>query len=473
MTHLGHNQKQPFSGLHQPGQSTNYKHQLTWVTTNNSPYQDYTNPDDQQTTNTALPGSQPTTARLRTYTSSDEQTNTNIDSPGSQSTTILLRTIPTSTISQLQTLNHLGNNKQSPSQGYTNPDDQPTTNIDSPGSQPTTTLLRTYNNPDEQTNTNIDSPGSQPTTVLLRTTSAHGADQSTNHKHWLTWVTTNNSPSQDYTNPDDQPTANTDSPWSQPTTVLLRSTPTRMINKLQTLPYLGHNQQQPVSGHTPTRTNKQIQTSTHLGHNQQQYFSGLHQHGRSANYKHWITLVTTNKALLRATPTPTISQQQTSIHLGHNQQQPFSGHTPTRTNKRIQTLTHLGHNQQQSFSGLHQPLELINQPITNTDSPGSQPTTALLRTTPTRTISQLQTLTHLGHNQQQSFSGVHQPGWSTNYKHCLTWVTTNNSPSQDIHQPGRTNKYKHWLTWVTINNNTSQDYTNTDDQPTTNTDSPW
>ena len=105
-----------------------------------------------------------------------------------------------------------------------------------------------------------------------------------------------------------------------------------------------------------------------------------------------------------------INKLQTLTHLGHNQQQPFSGHTPTRTNKRIQTLTHLGHNQQQSFSGLHQPLELINQPITNTDSPGSQPTTALLRTTPTRTISQLQTLTHLGHNQQQSFSGVHQPG---------------------------------------------------------------
>ena len=59
-----------------------------------------------------------------------------------------------------------------------------------------------------------------------------------------------------------------------------------MINKLQTLPYLGHNQQQPVSGHTPTRTNKQIQTLTHLGHNQQQYFSGLHQPVRSANYKH-------------------------------------------------------------------------------------------------------------------------------------------------------------------------------------------
>ena len=124
-------------------------------------------------------------------------------------------------------------------------------------------------------------------------------------------VTTNNSPSQDYTNPDNQPTTNIDSPGSQPTTVLLRTTLTRTINQLQTL--------------------------THLGNNQQQSFSGLHQHGRS-------------------------------------------------TNKNI-------------------------------DSPGSKATTILLRTTPTRTINQLQTWTYLGHNQQQSFSGLHQPGRSTNHRH--------------------------------------------------------
>ena len=52
----------------------------------------------------------------------------------------------------------------------------------------------------------------------------------------------------------------------------------------------------------------------------------------------------------------------------------------------------------------------------------------------------------LGHNQQQSFSGLHQRGWSTNHKH--------------------------WFIWVTTNNNTSQDYTNLDDQPATNIDSP-
>ena len=144
--------------------------------------------------------------------------------------------------------------------------------------------------------------------------------------------------------------------------------------------------------------------------------------------------------------------------------------TPTRTINHPHTLTHLGYNQQQSFSGLHQPgrstksthIDSLgsqpttvllrttptrdDQPSTNIDSPGTQPTTVLLRTTPTRTINQPQTLTHLGHSQRQSFSGLHQPGRSTNHKHWLTWVTTINSPSQD--------------------------YTNPDYQPTTNIDSP-
>ena len=58
-----------------------------------------------------------------------------------------------------------------------------------------------------------------------------------------------------------------------------------------------------------------------------------------------------------------------------------------------------------------------DQPTTNIDSPGSQPTTIILRTTPTQTINQPQTMTRLGHNQQQSFSGLHQPRQSTNRKH--------------------------------------------------------
>ena len=212
LTHLGHNQQQS-SGLHKPGWSTNRKHWLTWVTTNNSPSQDYTNTDDQP--------------------------NTNIDSPGSQPTTVLLRTTPTRTINQPQTFTHLGHNQQqssglhkpgwstnhkhwltwvttnnSPSQDYTNPDDQPNTNIDSPWLTTNNSPSQDYTNPDDQPNTNIDSP----------------------------WLTTNNSPSQDYTNPDDQPTTNIDSPGSQPTTVL-RTTPTWTINQPQTLTHLGNNQQ--------------------------------------------------------------------------------------------------------------------------------------------------------------------------------------------------------------------------------------
>ena len=112
-----------------------------------------------------------------------------------------------------------------------------------------------------------------------------------------TSVTTNNSPSQDYTIPDDQPTTNIDSPWSQPTTVLLRTTPSRTINQLQTLTHLGHNRQQSFSGlHQPGCSNNSVQTLTQLGHNQQQSFSGLHQPGQSTNYKHGLTWVTTNNS---------------------------------------------------------------------------------------------------------------------------------------------------------------------------------
>ena len=198
-------------------------------------------------------------------------------------------------------------------QDYTNPDDQPSTNIDSPGSQPTTVLLRTTPNwttNQPQTLTHLGHNQQQSFSGL------HQPGRSTNHKHWLTWVTTNNSPSQDYTNPDDQPTTSIDSPGSQPTTVLLRTTPTRRINEPQIL--------------------------THLGHNQQQSFSGLHQLGRSTNHKHWLTWVTTNNS-------------------------PFQDYTNSD-----------------------------DQPTTNIDSPGSQPTRVHLRTTPTRTINQPQTLTHLG-----------------------------------------------------------------------------
>ena len=103
-------------------------------------------------------------------------------------------------------------------------------------------------------------------------------------------------------------------------------------------------------------------------------------------------------------------------------------------------------------------------------------------------INQPQTLTHLGHNQQQSFSELHQPGRSTNHKHWLTWVTTNSSPSQNCTNPAMINQpqtlthlhgsqqttvllrtaptrpwltnHKHWLTWVTTNSSPSQNCTN-------------
>ena len=80
------------------------------VTTNNSPSQYYTSLDNQPTTNTDSPGSQPTTVLLRTtvLTNLDNQPTTNTGSPGSQPTTVLLRTTPTLTINQLQTLTHLG-----------------------------------------------------------------------------------------------------------------------------------------------------------------------------------------------------------------------------------------------------------------------------------------------------------------------------------------------------------------------------
>ena len=388
LTHLAHNQQQSFWGLHQPGRSTNYKHWFTCVTTNNSPSQDCTNPDDQPTTN--------------------------IDSPVSQPTTVLLRTAPTRTINQLQTLIHLCHNQQQSFWGL------------------------------------------------------HQPGRSTNHKHWLSWVTSNNSPSEDYTNPDDQPTINIDSPGSQPTTVLLRTTPTRTINQLQTLIYLCHNQQQSFSGlHQPGRStnykhwltwvtpnnsssqdynNPDDQPTTNIDSPPTTVFSALHQPGRSTNYKHWFTCVTTNNSPSQDYTNPD-DQPTTNIDsAGSHPTTVLLRTTPTRTINQLQTLTHLAHNQQQSFSGLHQPgrstnykhwltwvttnnspsqdyANLDDQPTTNIDSPVSQTTTVLLRTTPTRTINQPQTLTHLGYNQQQS-SGLHQPGRSTNHKHWLTWVQT-------------------------------------------------
>ena len=425
MTHLGHNQQQYLSGLHQSGRSAIYKHWLNWVATNNSPFQDYTNPDDPPATN--------------------------IDSPWSQPTAAPFRTTPARTNNRIQTLIYLGHNQiqsfsglhqpgrsanckhwltlvttnNSPSQDCTNPEDQPSINIDSPVSQPTTVLTTTPTRTISQLQTLTHLSHNQ-----QRSSRLHQPGRSANYKHWLTCVTTNNSPCQDYTNTDDKLTTNIDSPGSQPTTALLRT--------------------------TPTRTFSQLQTSIHLGHNQQQSFSKLHQPGRSTNnsphdYTNPADQPATNidspgsqptTILLRTTPTRTISHLQTLTQLGRNQQQPFSRlHHSGRSTSYKHWLTLVTTNSS-PFQNYTNPDE---QPNTNIDLPGSQLNTVLLRTTPTQTISQLQTLTHLGHIEQQSFSGLHQPGGSAYYKHWLTWVTTKSSP---------------------------HDYTNLDDQPTTNIDSP-
>ena len=222
----------------------------------------------------------------------------------------------------------------------------------------------------------------------VTTNKLHQPGRSNKYKYWLTRVTTNNSISQDYINPDDQPTTNinsintnclTDLTW------LWRWLPHRLSKSQAQLITV-------LSRTTSPRTINQPQTLTHLGHHQQQSLAGLHHPGRSTNHKHWLAWVTNNNSPLRTYTNPD------------------------------------------------------NQPTTNIDSPKSPPTTVLLRTASSRTINQPQTLTHLGYNQQQSFSGLHQPGRSTNHKHWLTWVTTNNNPSQD--------------------------YTNPDDQPITNIGSP-
>ena len=131
-----------------------------------------------------------------------------------------------------------------------------------------------------------------------------------------------------------------------------------------------------------------------------------------------------------------------------------------------------GHNHKQSPSGLHQPGRSTNH------KRQSQPTT-VLGTTPTRMINQPQTsvttnnsprdcfnpddqpTTNLGHNQQQSFSGLHQHRRLTNHKRQsqLTTVLLRTTRTRMINQP---------QTSFTTNSSPSRNYTNPDDQPTTN-----
>ena len=136
-----------------------------------------------------------------------------------------------------------------------------------------------------------------------------------------TSVTTNNSP-QDYTNPDDQPTTNVShnqqqlfsglhqpgrptnhKRQSQPTTVLLRTTPTRMTNQPQTSVTTNNSPQD--------YTNPDDQPTTNVSHNQQQS-SVLHQPGQSTNHK-CQSQPTTVHLRTTVTPTRTINQPQMSV----------------------------------------------------------------------------------------------------------------------------------------------------------------
>ena len=132
---MSHNQQQPFSGLHQPGRPINYK-QLTLkmtstlvvetsVTINNSPSQDYTNPDDQPTTN--IDSDDDFHTDCSDVSHNQQQSFSVLHKPGRPINykQLTLKMTSTLVVETSVTTNN------SPSQDYTNPDDQPTTNIDS------------------------------------------------------------------------------------------------------------------------------------------------------------------------------------------------------------------------------------------------------------------------------------------------------------------------------------------------------
>ena len=192
-----------------------------------------------------------------------------------------------------------------------------------------------------------------------------------------------------------------------------------MTLKITSTQVVSLNQQQQGNSPSQDYTNPDNQPNTNVSNNQQQSFSGLHQPRRSTNYKRQSQPTT---VLLRTTPTQTINQPQTSVTTNNSPSQDY-------TNPDDQPTTNVSYNQQQSFSEPHQPRRSTNY------KRQSQPTTVLLRTTPTQTINQLQTsvttkngpsqdytnpddqpTTNVSLNQQQPFSGLHQPRRSTNHK---------------------------------------------------------
>ena len=204
----------------------------TSATTNNSPSQDYTNPT--QWLWRWLPHrlskhqSQPTTVLTRTTQTrpndSEDDFHTgcpNVRHSQQQSFSGLHKPDPmTLKMTSTQVVQTSVTTNNSPNQDYTNPDDQPTTNIDSINTNCMTDLILT-----------------------LKMTSTRVVETS---------ATTNNSPNQDYTNP-------TQWLWrwlphrlskrqSQPTTVLTRTTQTRPNDSEDDFhtgcPNVSHNQQQ-------------------------------------------------------------------------------------------------------------------------------------------------------------------------------------------------------------------------------------
>ena len=230
-----HSQQQSFSGLHKPDpmtlKMTSTQVVQTSVTTNNSPNQDYTNPDDQPTTN--------------------------IDSINTNCMTDLILTLKMTSTRVVETSATTNN---SPNQDYTNPTQWLWRwlphGLSKRQSQPTTVLritqTRTNDSEDDHHtgcrnvshNQQQSLPGlHKPDPMTLKMTSTQVVQTS---------VTTNNIPSQDYTNP-------TKWLWrwlphrlskrqSQPTTVLTRITQTRPNDSEDDFhtgcPNISHNQQQ-------------------------------------------------------------------------------------------------------------------------------------------------------------------------------------------------------------------------------------
>ena len=192
---VSHNQQQPFSGLHKPDPMTlkmaSTEVVETSVTTNNSPSQDYTNP----------------TQWLKMASTEVVETSVTTNNSPSQDYTNPTQWLKMASTEVVQTSVTTNN---SPSQDYTNPTQWPwrwlPQRLSKRQSQPTIVLLRTTqtrpNDPEDGFHRgcrNVSHNKQQsfsglhkPDPMTLKMASTEVVE---------TLVTTNNSPSQDYTNP--------------------------------------------------------------------------------------------------------------------------------------------------------------------------------------------------------------------------------------------------------------------------------